>query len=362
MNSKVRGAPSPKKEGLKRTHPTHTSPESPNKRPRPYPVTPQVRRAHWLMPRCDDRDKDLWYPDGNVIIYRYSEGRARWFKLYRTRLAQYCGFFDTLLSSSGSAETTPQLEGCPVYTVPAEVSCDGLSAFFGMLEKPRELSLKPLTQDLAISLVQTAHALSCSVVFEYAQQSLSELWSRDTLPGDSPVDAARTVTWKEAMVMITVARKCGVLEILKRAFYELLVSEDFWVIHDVDSATIDLPDEDIYRLREMRLYLNREWPKFVITPPQTDEKGKTKCTPTGYHPPFACEMQNCQRRNTWLNFALDDEGLDTGARDPLRYNLVKRRAVTLEKTWCQWCLNNKEEVWNNLRMEWWGVLGDMMKI
>ncbi|RPD75738.1 hypothetical protein L226DRAFT_386900 [Lentinus tigrinus ALCF2SS1-7] len=341
------------------TDPTSAASGSPSKRPRSHTRTPHVAVAHMLLPPCNSGDHDIWYPDGNVVIYCHSDGHAKWFKLYRTRLAQYCRYFEDLFSSP-SANTAPLVDDCPVYVVPADVSCEGLAALIAMLERPCEFWGKPLTQDLAILLLKTAYALSCPVVFDLAKRRLSELWNGDDLPGDSPAETERAVSWEEAVSIINLARKYDVPEVVKRAFYEVLVSKDFWRAHNADSRKIDLPDDDIYRLREMRLYLNSQWPKFVIETPQTDEKGETKCTPTGYHLPFACEMQRCERKDNWLKFALDNEELETGALDPLRYNLVRRRETTLKKMWCQWCLQDKEETWNDLRAQWWKVIGESL--
>lgn len=127
-----------------------------------------------------------------------------------------------------------------------------------------------------LSLVRAAHSLPCNVVLISARKRLCAIWDAEHPPKASPrpatvdtatktspapsslsADTAAVHTYQAAVFIILLARKYGIPELLRRAFYELLASAEFWAALTADRKQIRLIEDDLLRLYNARLLLQQ---------------------------------------------------------------------------------------------------------
>ncbi len=223
---------------------------------------------------------------------------------------------------------------------------------------------EPLPEDIAISLLRVAHALACEPILAIAKKRIGELWDGSQLPRpDSPVRETEA-----AIKAIALARQYNLPGMLKRAVYELLGDKKFRDALRKDPYATRLHHRDITLLFQIRFALGDVWRDFVLVAPCTDpQSGQSLCylapgkdcdlspistqTPTPQKNPRARD-----RVSSWEHFVIRTGQLKEGADDPFRYDSIGRNTGQLEKSWCQYCLQERLNAWEEKRLEWWGML------
>ncbi|KAI0634008.1 hypothetical protein C8Q77DRAFT_1022941, partial [Trametes polyzona] len=324
-----------------------------------------------------------YYSDGNVVV----RVDSTYFRLYRSRLEQYCGYFKELFEAyppDRPIADQADMTGCPVYATPNELSRKDFETFLSALEVPLTYSSTPgATADDARALIRAAHCLSCDLIFNFAAERLHAFWPSDRpppaesysptlfpppisapVPSSSPDPGASesdSRTHDNARYTVSFARTYKLPRLLKRAFYELLASPEFWDALAADRAQVPLTEDDALRLFHARHVLQNLWRKAVIEPPprRVARDGTVGCSDRQK------ALKNSENRyNSGGRFFLMlASGLvDPGAEDPLRYNLLGELKDEQRGKWCRSCLREWEFVMAKKREEWWVMLDDLLHI
>ena len=211
-------------------------------------------------------------------------------------------------------------------------------------------------------MLDTSHALSCSVIFELAKDRLAQVWGPTAVPSEGT-----GFNYKYASPNIAFFRDRGIPEFLKRAYYETLTDQDFWEALSKGRGYVPtLSDMDIHIMYEARHTLQRLWREFVVVPPRTSKDGISTCArPSKYDPYLTTCMTHTssdQRAHLWFAFVIEHWQLEAGARDPVRYNMVKTRRAVLAMDWYSDCLDERVNAWLGKRKEWWTLLDKLLKL
>ncbi|KAI1781788.1 hypothetical protein LXA43DRAFT_1105319 [Ganoderma leucocontextum] len=300
-----------------------------------------------------NRDDTFWYTDGNVVI-RVGDTV---FKLHRSRLQRNCEYFKTLFDSGTRVDE--RIEACAVYNVPTEVTPEGFKAILIVIEMPLDDITSKLTHTTTISLLEAAHTLSCNAALRLAKTHLRMLW--DSRPVPPQLDPGDIRSCASIIATIHLAREHKVSYILKRAFYELLSNEEYWHIYYTDRDSIDLSSSDRERLLCARDILGKLWREFALTPPEAAQPANAVNRPsTALN---LCCYSHKDRRHMWWSSIVEKDDLESGALDPLRYNIISLRWQELQNEWwCRDCLRNKERAWKEKAVEWWKLLEDLLQL
>ncbi|KAI0708223.1 hypothetical protein C8Q76DRAFT_743755 [Earliella scabrosa] len=333
----------------------NTSPKRPAPCAPPQPASP-AKRAKAANTQTsasspsDVWDKDFCDEDGNVVIRL---GRTL-FKQYKARLAKYCGYFEELFAMGVSTET---IDGCPVYRVPPELLLKEFRDLLTALE-PLEHVSNPPDQTLAISLLFAANTLSCPVVLALAKKRLCEIWDANAVP-----DASDVRPYTSAAYVVQLGRQFQIHGVLKRAFYELVSSSEFWEVLFENREQIRLNEADVLRLVETRVALGKMWREFVLEVPTKKELWQGR---RGYS--YGC----CHPGGREWAKALRERGtLEGGALDPLRVCPVEIKpdgpldgldVVADASGLCKACLKEWQAQWQAKRVEWWPMLDALLKL
>ncbi|KAM5531972.1 hypothetical protein V8D89_014372 [Ganoderma adspersum] len=306
----------------------------------PKRAKPEPGRSHaW-----ESSDDTFWYHDGNVVVRVPGEGTL--FKLHSSRLERECGYFKDLFDSP-HATATIHFQGYPMYDAPQGITAKAFKDLLTEIEKPLAGLEFPPSQSHTVSLLETAHVLSCDAVSRLAENRLRELWDSRHVPTKAGPGDIRAYT--DAIATIHLAREHDISGVLKRAFYELLSSEDYWEAYRADRGSMDLPHEDKERLR------SRLWGEFILAVPK---EGTVKRLTDEW-----CCYGYSDRGPNWRSVIVERGALKQGAMDPLRYNVVEKMGVYLkQEMWCEGCLGNKEREWEAKRTEWWGLLDELFDL
>ncbi|RPD60485.1 hypothetical protein L226DRAFT_386856 [Lentinus tigrinus ALCF2SS1-7] len=321
--------------------------EVPVSGPIPGPVGP----GRWL----GSRDHQFWYSDGNIVIRL--EGVL--FKLHRSRLERYCTTFCELFATKPDGDET--IDGCPAYEAPPELSLQGFKDVLAVLEEPLIYANRRPSQLEAISVLRASETLQCWQPSRLAKTWLSELWDANAIPSADRSDAHSV---QDAILMVQLSRTFDIPGVLKRALYELVSSQDFWDTFAKDRPSIALAEEDLTLLLAARIALAEMWQDFVFDVPSTNKGGRSLClSGLGFkkHGPCSRSLEG-GRMASWAGSVLRGGHLKSGARDPLRYNVVERGKEDLKLMWCDACLQEKEVEWKAKRVEWWGELDKVFKL
>ncbi|KAI1786270.1 hypothetical protein LXA43DRAFT_73967 [Ganoderma leucocontextum] len=315
----------------------------------PKRAKPEPGRS--ASPHAHKNDDTFWYHDGNVIIRVHGTV----FKLHRSRLSRHCGYFKNLFESG--VGVNEYMQRCPVYNAPEGLTPKGFKDLLMAIESPLENVESSPSQSHTVSLLAAAHLLSCDAVLRLAKKRLCELWDSRHVPTKRGPGDIRS--YKTTISTIHLAREYNIPGVLKRAFYELLSSEEFWDVCGADEDAIDLPKDDIVRLYRARDKLGRLWREFTLAVPDTDTTTSMARRLSGDW----CCYNYSERGHSWRSYIVEKGDLESGALDPLRYNVVSlRRPELRNEKWCEGCLGNKESAWNAKRAEWWGMLDDLFRL
>ena len=214
----------------------------------------------------------------------------------------------------------------------------------------------------AYVMLDTSYTLSCSAVLDLAQDHLAQVWDLNTVPSEGT-----GFNYEYAAPKIAFFRDRGIPRFLKRAYYEVLSDREFWTALSKDRRRVPMvQDSDLHVLYEARHALQRLWREFVVVPPRTSKDGVSACARPSKHVPHpaACvrHATSVQRTNFWLGFVVQRDQLDSGAEDPVRYNIIRTWQAVLATEWCDACLNEWENAWLGKRKEWWVMLDKLFKL
>ncbi|PIL27986.1 hypothetical protein GSI_09930 [Ganoderma sinense ZZ0214-1] len=307
---------------------------------------PRKIKALPSRPVNNIRDNTFWYSDGNIVI----QAGVKLFKLHASRLQRFCVYFKEMVDLDGG--DAKRIEACPVHNVPQGATAEGFKAVLYVVEVPFETFTSKLTLPGIIAMLEAAHLLSCNSALHVAKRRLATVW--DPHPVPARPDPENVIPYTSTIATIHRAGDYNLFSIEKRAFYELLSSENYWQAYfHTNRESIDLSAYDRERLLHARDVLGRWWREFVLTPPEATQRGnpatgRTKCKWCTY-------KVTTERERVWRLFIIGKGDLEHGALDPLRYNLVDlRRQDLLNEWWCMDCLRNKENAWKAKTVEWWG--------
>ena len=214
------------------------------------------------------------------------------------------------------------------------------------------------SQSEAISVLRASHVLQSWQTTTLAQTWLKEIWEAHAFPGDAR-------SYEDAIRMVQLSRQFKIPGVLKRAFYELVSSHEFWGAVAADIACVDLREEDITVLLKARLWLAEKWQDFLFVAPNAERTGRPKCEEQmrGNGQVKLCGIPHDEGRDpSWAWSMVKGGHLKLGALDPLRYNVVERGEEDLKLAWCDACLQTKEDEWKDKRVEWWGQLDGLFKL
>ncbi|PIL28418.1 hypothetical protein GSI_08452 [Ganoderma sinense ZZ0214-1] len=316
------------------------------KRPKSEPglSTPTLRRddndAFWY-------DDTFWCHDGDVVVR--VPGEWTLFKLHRSRLQSQCSYFNALFDAQ-DVKVAGFFQECPMYDTPLEVTAKAFKDLLKAIEDPHEVFESMLSRSQTVALLETAHTLSCNSVARQAANRLRDLWDSSRIPTKAGPEDDRSYT--TTITTIRLAREYEIPEVLKRAFYELLSSKDYWAAYRTDRASIELSDRDKERLAYGRAILSEVWVEFILEVPEAGAVRRLSDE--------RCCYGYSERGPNWRSAIVERGDLRLGAMDPLRYNVVERNRGYLKgEGWCEGCLRNKEDAWEAKRTEWWGLLDEL---
>ncbi|RDX52150.1 hypothetical protein OH76DRAFT_1400488 [Lentinus brumalis] len=294
--------------------------------------------------KCDA----FWYKDGNVVVVVGNTA----FKLYKARLSRYSIVLAGQFADEGAGR--PTMEGCPVYELTG-LKVEDFKQFLEALETPIVFASRSPSQPTLISILRASQALDCSTTRAFALEKLRSIWPHDdpTLPGGK-------LGGPLAVRIIQLSRECGVPELRKRAFYELIRSSSFWERIATNRSSIHLPDADIIALLLARQELQRLWSALVFEPPF----GKDTGCPTKTCAPNIFKGGPVGRTGLWRAQMIEDGDFDAGSADPighLEMLLTKRAEDLAAQGWCEGCMENRQKAWMDAQVNWWGVLDQWCK-
>lgn len=221
----------------------------------------------------------------------------------------------------------------------------------------------PPSQVLATSLLYASHTLGCDVVLRLAKTSLCDIWDATRVPNDDGSDAR---TCHDAIYIVQLARQFDIKGVLKRAFYEIASSKDFWDALAADRKSIRLGEADLLSLYELRLALGVMWREFVFVAPNTDKHGsiKKRCGSRSLQCVFS------DRVDSWRDEVVERRDFEKGAMDPFKFDLASEREKAgdynmrgvASGSFCLKCLKMKGSDWRGKRREWWVALDNVLKL
>ncbi|KAI1790687.1 hypothetical protein LXA43DRAFT_1095288 [Ganoderma leucocontextum] len=275
------------------------------------------------------RDDTFWYPDGNLIV----RVGGTVFKLHRSRLARYCAYFKNLFESGISVNE--HIERCPVYNAPEDLMPEVFKDLLTAIETPLENLKSRLSASNTVSLLEAAVLLSCGAVLRLAKNRMYAFWDSRLVPEKLGLGDIRSYT--TTIATIHLARNHNIPSLLKRTFYELLSSEEYWDVYHTDRASIDLCSTDRERLLFARDVLGKLWREFILTVPDMTIPAVNR------HPVLnnMCCHPCGNRGDIWRSYVIEKGDLERGGLDPLR---------------------NKESAWKVKRVEWWEMLDGLFKL
>ncbi|EIW51942.1 uncharacterized protein TRAVEDRAFT_53936 [Trametes versicolor FP-101664 SS1] len=260
------------------------------------------------------------------------------------------------------------------YPTPAGLTVAQFELLLSPFRAPEAAAtlMASLSTNATISLLRAAHELGRGAVVHVAKARLCSLWDDRRLPmaesyqtanlggigrhTPSPDDGPRPYT--EALAALRAAEEFGLQSVAKRAAYELTCSEDFWTALVTDRASVDISQDVLVGVYNMRTMLKALWADALRSPPRMP--GLYQYAHTSCHPLLRQTLgQGCARREgakrmeAWRAMLEDTRQRAEGAWDPLRYNIFARMDELHLKQWCSCCIREWETDLKRRREEWW---------
>ncbi|KAI0349904.1 hypothetical protein OH77DRAFT_1431560 [Trametes cingulata] len=334
------------------------------------PVTPAVRStAYWGEEA------------GDVVV---QAGQAA-YRLPTSSLREHCEFFArafAIAETAGRSESDSlrRIDGCAVYEVPRTVTPAAFELLLGVLGiggTTRDVRL--LSTAEAATLLRVSTTLSCEEVARRARERLAILWDGRRLPRAESYRTANVASaahslstnheapasYSDALVAIRVAREFNLPSVLKRAAYELVASDDFWMALRKDPVGIDVSGADMLRLVRARRELRKNWHKAVSTPPMNARLGgrvESVCHWLSRTGLLGCKRRAGPKRSSaWHTLVESSKQAAKGECDPMRYDVFRRLGETALQPWCTCCIRQWERTLLEKRTEWWARLDHILQ-
>lgn len=336
------------------------------------------------------RHETYWHLDGSVVLLV----ERTLFKLHRSRLALQSAYFAELFQKAKGkrksrtvysddeaqangfilAEGDGLLEGelidsCPVYRV-SRVKVKDFEVLLHALESGIAFASKRPTFTEFASLLRASHALQFGDIRNYASQELRNMWPADlSLLAPGPSDVHK----QHATEALALARHCGLRDMCKRAYYELLRSEVF----GQNLKFVDKPDDDdfndtlgqldLLRLVRSREQLQHAWVRVSRAPPTPSvvpcplEQIPTASLDEKQGPVLqGCRDARAASLTHWIAEVLQSSLFEDGMRDPL----CAMQALC-EKDWtgmgyCLGCASARRELWGEEMERLWRSLDEWL--
>ncbi|KAI1798087.1 hypothetical protein LXA43DRAFT_933938 [Ganoderma leucocontextum] len=271
-------------------HAATPKPSSSQATPKAAPASTKAKDKGKQKVALRKRSANFWHLDGSVVV----QVQNTLFRLHRSRLAQQSEFFADLFAADGRSkemfdpdiiEERDIVDSCPVYQVKG-VSVLDFERLLTALDAGIAYAINPPPFRVLASLLRAAHALSFKTILAFATHFLREMWSQDLSRLSSSSSPERRV---HALETILLGQQCSVPEVLKPAYYELLLAPAFGqdlpaYVHsesEAEGATTRMPEtdadearapparlaaSDFVRLAAARDTLQKEWVALVRPP------------------------------------------------------------------------------------------------
>lgn len=178
-------------------------------------------------------------------------------------------------------------------------------------------------------------------------------------PSSADPDVKRP--YHDAIHIVLFARRHHIPELLKRAFYELLASSDFWTALNANRKQIKLTEDDLLRLYNTRFVLQQRWRDAVVVAPFTDADGKSACRAEGYScAQYHSRYHTFDRPQEWRGMLMQSGCVEAGTEDPMRYDILSGLTEEQRKRWCRGCLKAWEDTLTARRAEWWAMFDELL--
>ncbi|KAL1936845.1 hypothetical protein VTO73DRAFT_6922, partial [Trametes versicolor] len=283
------------------------------------------------------KSANFWYTDGNVVIKAESK---------TTNCTLFADDVDDF------EDQCAKVKGCHVYDNRTDLDSDDFEKLLAVLKTPLYVS----ATGVALSLVRAAHSLSCDAVLKLARKRLCAIWDAEHPPkassgpatldtptkmGPAPsslsADTAAVHVYHDAVSAILFAHQYDIPELLKRVFYELLASAEFWAALTADRKHIRLTEDDLLRLYNAQYVLQQRWRQAVVLAPYMHTKGVSPCRGGGSARSIYDRLHS-SRSQHWRKMKLESEVVEAGMGDPLRYDAASGSTKEQKEAWCRACL------------------------
>lgn len=207
--------------------------------------------------------------------------------------------------------------------------------------------MKDASTEVAISLLRAARVLGCTLVHELAEKRVFRPWSTVAPPADSDDLADRP--YDEGIKMLSLARSLELPHVRKQALYALLASDTFWSdVGDPERrVAVDLPDSDLVLLYRARVVMQENWRRQYLSPPKA-------CLAEG-----CCDGRDANARRIKWHGEFAAATVEE-ARDSLRAADRMQQYVHTLTGWCQSCIEDRANAWQDVRAVWWAELDRLL--
>lgn len=198
-----------------------------------------------------------------------------------------------------------------------------------------------------------------------APSHLAILFPTTAAPASSPTstDSDDQRSYENAVFIIHFARQYGLPELLKRAFYELLTSAEFWAALTAERKQIRLTEDDLLRLYNARFVLQERWREALVVAPYTNEQGVSACRVDVHGRGYVCRSSRyepaAERPQRWRSMMLESGLVEAGTSDPMRFDALGTLTEEQRQPWCRGCLKAWGDMLAEKRTEWWGMFSDL---
>lgn len=312
------------------------------------PSTPQTRPSSKRI-RFTPHQKH-WEPDGNVLI----ELQGIRFKLQKSRLAKKSLWFSAKFSENPG--DLDENEDARVYCIDeVDVSLPDFEALMDAVENSITFMYDKPSFEVISGILRAATALSFPDFATWARRSLEETWP------SSIESLSTTYTSAFAIETVVLARDRQVPDIVKRAIYELVRTQDF--VREFrqkgedaigkSSATLSL--SEFMAIVEVRELFSSLWTSFALSPMDPSQY----CQPSASTAPSS---SRCAAGNPTSHLIAHAKLVHfSGILEAYQLDPISGLQALIDAPWkeegvCAECVSSWKDVWGKARQEIWTEL------
>ncbi|KZT63344.1 hypothetical protein DAEQUDRAFT_680554 [Daedalea quercina L-15889] len=329
------------------------------------------------------RSERFWYLDGSIVLLV----EKTLYKLHRSRLSTVSLYFARLFGgplpdpeivevTKGDSEGPIDgevIDSCPVYRVTC-ISAGDFDCLLSTLNEGITFAFKkPSFLELA-SLLRASYTLECPPYLEYATRVLREMWPDQLSQLDPEPSEEQRNFAKETLQL---SRECGIPEVRKRAYYELLRTPGFGQVFVSDSDSDEFIDDedllqdsqsplryvDIVRLVRTREQLQRAWieiarasPAPSVVPCALEKIPDEKLNPAQGPARNGCRAARDKSAGWWTEQVVCAPLFEQGLLDPLTALQDLVDVAWDELGFCGHCVGERRQLWEDQGEKLWGRL------